>query len=114
MAGASISIVLVSAPSAEVAEQVTRQVVDERLAACGNIVPSVVSIYRWQGAVQRDEEVLVIFKTPSAVAGRLMERVRELHPYDVPEVVVLPVADVLPAYAQWVLDSGPAAEEPAS
>jgi periplasmic divalent cation tolerance protein len=110
MAPASIAVVLVTAPSPEVAEQLTRQVVEERLAACGNIVPSVISIYRWQGAVQREEEVLIIFKTPSAAAGRLMQRVRELHPYDVPEVVVLPVADVLPAYAQWVLDSGPVSE----
>jgi periplasmic divalent cation tolerance protein len=114
MSPPSIAVVLVTAPSSQVAEQITRQVVEEKLAACGNIVPSLVSIYRWEGAVQRDEEVLIIFKTAEAATGRLLQRVRELHPYDVPEAVVLPVADVLPAYAQWVLDSSPATDGPAS
>lgn len=108
MMDGAINVVLVTAPSVEVAAALVTTVVDERLAACGNIVPGIVSIYRWQGAVQRDDEVLVVLKTATGVTGRLMERVQELHPYDVPEVVVLPVADVLPAYAQWVLDSGPA------
>jgi len=107
----AIAVVLVTAPSREVAESLVRTVVEERLAACGNIVPGVVSIYRWQDEVQRDEEVLVVFKVPADVTGRLMERVVELHPYDVPEVVVLPVADVLPAYAAWVLASGPAGSQ---
>ncbi|HSJ25586.1 MAG TPA: divalent-cation tolerance protein CutA [Longimicrobiales bacterium] len=103
-----ISVVLVTAPSAEVAAALVTTVVEERLAACGNIVPGVVSIYRWQDAVQQDDEVLIVLKTAPAVTDRLMDRVRVLHPYDVPEIVVLPVSDVLPAYAQWVLDSGPA------
>lgn len=101
-----IAVALVTAPSQEVAESLVRTVVEERLAACGNIVPGLVSIYRWQGEVQRDQEVLIVFKTPAGATGRLMERVRQLHPYDVPEVVVLQVADVLPAYAAWVLESG--------
>lgn len=101
-----IAVALVTAPSQEVAESLVRTVVGERLAACGNIVPGLVSIYRWQGEVQRDDEVLIVFKTPADETGRLMERVRQLHPYDVPEVVVLKVADVLPAYAAWVLESG--------
>jgi periplasmic divalent cation tolerance protein len=105
MAESTIAVVLVTAPSAQVAELLVRSVVEERLAACGNIVPGVVSIYRWQGAVQRDDEVFITFKTPSAATDRLMRRVQELHPYDVPEIVVLPVADALPAYAQWVVES---------
>jgi periplasmic divalent cation tolerance protein len=104
----SIAVVLVTAPSVPVAEQLVTTVVTERLAACGNIVPGVVSIYRWQDAVQRDDEVLVVFKVAAAATSRLMDRVSELHPYDVPEVVVLNVSAALPAYAQWVLDSGPA------
>jgi periplasmic divalent cation tolerance protein len=102
MAMSDIAVVLVTAPSAEVAERLVRSVVEERLAACGNIVPGVVSIYRWEGSVQRDDEVLITFKTSAGAAGRLMSRVHELHPYDVPEIVVLPVASVLPAYGQWV------------
>jgi periplasmic divalent cation tolerance protein len=100
----------VTAPSAEVAERLVTTAVEERLAACGNIVPGVTSIYRWQEAVQRDAEVLITFKVPAAGADRLMRRVVELHPYDVPEVVVLPAGDVLPAYAQWVADSAPTSE----
>lgn len=95
-------VVLVTAPSQQVAEQIATCVVEERLAACGNIVPGMTSIYRWQGAVQRDAEVLVVFKTREGSARRLMERVNELHPYDVPEAIVLPVADGLPPYLAWI------------
>jgi periplasmic divalent cation tolerance protein len=111
VAHASIAVVLVTAPSAAVAEELVTTLVQERLAACGNIVPGVVSVYRWQDAVERADEVLIVFKVAAAATSRVMARVRELHPYDVPEIVVLPVADVLPAYAQWVLDSGPAPDQ---
>jgi periplasmic divalent cation tolerance protein len=100
-----VGVALVTAPSAAVAEMLVRTIVEERLAACGNIVPGIISIYRWDGAVQRDEEVLIIFKMAMSAAAAFVGRVRELHPYDVPEVVVLQPTDVLPAYARWVLDS---------
>jgi periplasmic divalent cation tolerance protein len=100
-----LAVVLVTAPSQAVAEQLATALVEERLAACGNIVPGVVSIYHWQGAVQRDSEVLVLFKTPAALAARLIERVQQLHPYDVPEAVALESAAVLPSYAAWVAAS---------
>jgi periplasmic divalent cation tolerance protein len=99
------AVVLVTAPSQEVAERLVQAVVEERLAACGNILPGMTSIYRWQGAVQRDAEVLVVLKTGSAVAPRLMERVQELHPYEVPEAIVLPISEGLPAYLAWVAAS---------
>jgi periplasmic divalent cation tolerance protein len=100
-----VAVVLVTAPSQQVAEQLAAALVEERLAACGNVVPGVVSIYRWEGAVQREQEVLVVFKTPTALAARLIERVQQLHPYDVPEAVALRSAEVLPSYAAWVADS---------
>jgi periplasmic divalent cation tolerance protein len=96
-------IVLVTAPSREVAEHLTTTLVEERLAACGNIVPGVTSIYRWQGEVQRDEELMIVFKTAAQTASALMSRVEQLHPYEVPEAVVLPIATGLPPYLAWVM-----------
>jgi periplasmic divalent cation tolerance protein len=96
------AIVLVTAPSREVAEHLVTSVVEERLAACGNIVPGITSIYRWQGAIQKDEELLIVFKTTRAAAAQLMTRVEALHPYDVPEALVLPVEAGLAPYMSWV------------
>jgi periplasmic divalent cation tolerance protein len=97
-----VCVALVTAPSGDVAERIVTAVVDEQLAACGNIVPGLTSIYRWEGAVQRDSEVLILFKTTRAVLPQLLTRVAALHPYDVPEVLALPVAAGLEAYTKWV------------
>jgi periplasmic divalent cation tolerance protein len=102
MSGPAAVVVLATAPSQDAAEQLVTAVVEERLAACGNIVPGVTSIYWWDGAVQRDAEVLIIFKTESSAAPRLMARVAELHPYDVPESLVLPVTAGLAPYLAWI------------
>jgi periplasmic divalent cation tolerance protein len=103
VADEAVALVLVTAPSLEVAEQLTEAVVEERLAACGNIVPGITSIYRWQGAVQKDTEVLIVFKTQTSSAPRLMARVEQLHPYDVPEAVMVPITAGLPSYLAWVV-----------
>jgi periplasmic divalent cation tolerance protein len=100
-----LAVVLVTAPSQQVAEELVTALVEERLAACGNIVPGVLSIYRWQDTVERASEVLVVFKTPASLVSRMMDRVQQLHPYDVPEAISLRAADALPAYAAWVADS---------
>jgi len=97
-----VCVAMVTAPSVDVAERIVTAVVDEQLAACGNIVPGLTSIYRWEGAVQRDSEVLILFKTTRAVLPQLLTRVAALHPYDVPEVLALPVAAGLEAYTKWV------------
>ncbi len=94
--------VLMTAPGADVAEKVVRSLLDERLVACGNIVPGAVSLYRWEGTVHRDEEVLVILKTVHRLVPRVLERARALHPYEVPELLVQEVADGNPAYLDWV------------
>ncbi len=99
---AGVTLVLTTAPDAETGERLVRQLVDERLAACGNLVPGVVSIYRWEGAVQREGEVLVLLKTCGGSVERLFERVVELHPYEVPELLGFPVGAGLAAYCQWV------------
>jgi periplasmic divalent cation tolerance protein len=101
----AVVVVLVTAPSQEVAESLVTRLVEERLAACGNIVPGMTSIYWWDGAVQRDTEVLIVFKTEQAAAPRLMARVQDLHPYDTPESLVLPVVAGLERYLKWVAAS---------
>ncbi len=76
--------------------------VAERLVACGNIVPGVRSIYRWKGEVQDEAEELVWMETRADRVEALMRRITELHPYEVPKVVTLTPAEVLPAYLSWV------------
>ena len=92
-------------PDLETARTGARTLVEERLVACGNIVPGVESIYRWEGKVETGEEVLVIFKTTAGNYPALETRVRALHPYEVPEVLAVRVADGLPAYLRWVVES---------
>lgn len=98
-------MVVVTAPSHDAADGIVTTIVEERLAACGNIVPGVTSVYRWKGAVQRDSEVLILFKTTRAVLAQMMTRVSEIHPYDVPEVLAVPVTAGLEAYTAWVAAS---------
>lgn len=94
--------VLITAPDAATAETLARTLVEERLVACANLVPGVVSIYRWQGEVERAEEILLVLKTVAARTEELRERAVELHPYEVPEVLVLPVEGGHGAYLDWV------------
>jgi periplasmic divalent cation tolerance protein len=101
----STHIALSTAPNEEVARTLVRTLVEERIVACGNIVPGVNSIYRWQGAVSEEPEVLIVFKTSAAAWPRLQERLPELHPYDTPELLLVSVADGLAPYLQWVTDS---------
>ena len=98
-----VRVVLVTAPDEEVAGSLARALVTERLAACANLVPRVRSIYRWEGEVQDDPEVLIVLKTREDRCDALAARVRDLHPYDVPEVVVLPVGGGSRAYLEWVI-----------
>ncbi|MGQ0561747.1 MAG: divalent-cation tolerance protein CutA [Gemmatimonadota bacterium] len=98
-------VLLMTAPNAQVAESIVGSLVAERLIACGNITVPVVSIYRWQGETERASEVLVIMKTTEAVVARVAERVAELHPYEVPEVLSLGVLEGHAPYLGWVRDS---------
>jgi periplasmic divalent cation tolerance protein len=98
----AVSVVLVTAP-ADAADRIVTAVVQERLAACGTIVPGVTSVYRWQGTVQRESEVLIVFKTAAARQVELAQRITELHPYEVPEVLALPVGAGTAPYVDWVL-----------
>lgn len=97
-----VRVVLVTAPDAESAGRLARALVDERLAACVNLVPGVRSIYRWQGRVTEDEELLLVIKTRAGRAAALAARVRDLHPYAVPEVLELAAVGGSEAYLEWV------------
>ena len=90
---------------AEEAERIGQTVVDERLAACNNILAPIRSIYRWKGAIESVEEVAAILKTSTDRADALMTRIAALHSYEVPCVVTWPIDKVLGHYADWVEDS---------
>jgi periplasmic divalent cation tolerance protein len=106
----SHAVVLVTASSAEEAERIGRALVDERLAACANVVPGVVSTYWWQGRVEAAEEALIILKTRQDLVGRLTDRVKALHSYTVPEVIALPIVEGNPDYLRWIDESVAAGE----
>ncbi len=95
-------VVLVTAPSPDRAAEIARALVDERLAACGNVVAGLRSIYRWEGKVQDEEEALLLLKTTRARFDALRDRVLALHPYEVPEVIALPVEAGSARYLAWI------------
>lgn len=94
-------LTLCTAPAAH-AESIARALVDERVAACVNVVPGVVSIYRWKGEVTRDDEVLLVIKTRDDKLAALQEAIARVHPYEVPEILTLAPSDVNEPYARWV------------
>jgi periplasmic divalent cation tolerance protein len=91
--------------TAEDAERISRALVERRLAACVNVVPGVVSVYRWKGNVLRDEERLLVIKTRAARLEALREALVALHPYDLPELVALPIEAGHEPYLAWLDDS---------
>lgn len=95
-------IVFTTLPSAEQAAAVARALVEEGLAACGNVVPAVRSIYRWQGKLQDDAEALLLLKTRADLLAALESRLRELHPYEVPELLAVPVDHGFRGYLEWI------------
>ncbi len=97
-----ISIVLVTAGSEEEAATIGRTLIEERLAACANMVPRIRSIYRWKGKIYDEQEFLIIIKTRTSLFEAVQKRVKELHSYEVPEIVSFPVALGLPQYLEWV------------
>jgi len=92
-------------PDAEVARRISNQLVSERFAACANIFASVESIYRWQEKIESGNETLVFFKVSEDRQSAFQDKLRSLHPYDVPEIIFVPVAGGLPEYLQWVSEN---------
>lgn len=99
---APIITALTTAPSAETAKRLVRTLVERRVIACGTVLPGAVSTYWWQGAVAEEEEVVVVMKTTVERWSELAAILPGLHPYEVPELIALPVADGHPPYLEWV------------
>ena len=97
-----VRVLLSTAPDSATADRLARTLVDERLAACVNVVPGVRSTYRWQGAVEAADELLLVIKTTAAAADAAAARLEALHPYDVPEVLVLTPGAGSTAYLAWI------------
>lgn len=100
-----VLVVLCTAGDLETATRIARTLVEQRLAACVNLVPGLRSIYRWEGAVQEDLEVLLVVKTTASRSGELQEAIRRIHPYDIPEIVALEAREVEARYAGWLRSS---------
>jgi len=101
-ADTSVIFVYVTAPSFDVAEKIALTAVNENLAACGNILPGMTSIYKWQGKTEQAQEIVLILKTRAVLFEKLSARIAALHPYDVPCIVALPVSAGLPSYLSWI------------
>ena len=95
-------ILVCSCPEPETARTLAERLVDERLAACVNILPGVTSIYRWENQIQSDGEALLLIKTSAGRVSALTERLHELHPYEVPEIIAVPITEGLSDYLSWV------------
>jgi periplasmic divalent cation tolerance protein len=95
-------VVLVTAPEGAAAETLAHALVAEGLAACVNRLPGVESTYRWEGRVQTDRETLLVIKTTALAYPALERRIRDLHPYDTPEVIALPIARGSEPYLAWL------------
>jgi periplasmic divalent cation tolerance protein len=98
-------IVLTTLPADADGQAFARGIVEDRLAACVNLLPPMDSIYLWEGSIEHETERQVVMKTSRERVGELWDRVRELHPYEVPEFLVLPIVDGNEAYLRWLADS---------
>ncbi len=106
-------VVLVTCGSNEEAERIARALVEARLAACVNILGPVRSIYRWEGKLNDDQEVLLLIKTSRALFDQVRHTVEKAHSYEVPEVICLPIIDGAPNYLNWLTDSVSEPPQPA-
>ena len=100
-----ILLALSTFPDAETARKVVREIIDLRLAACGNVLPQVHSIYSWKGKVETGDEALVIFKLPASRYNSFQTKLCALHPYEVPEIISFEIGNCLPDYLNWVIES---------
>ncbi|MGR8948264.1 MAG: divalent-cation tolerance protein CutA [Gammaproteobacteria bacterium] len=95
-------IVLCSCPNHESAEQIASALVEQRLAACVNIIPGVQSVYRWEGNIAKDEELLLVVKTAVDSYDDLQASIVDMHPYELPEVIAVSIERGLSGYLQWI------------
>ena len=95
-------IVLTTCPDEACAERIARALVEEGLAACVNILPPMRSVYRWKGKIEDATELLLVIKSTVARFPAIRERLRDLHPYELPEIIAVPIVDGLPEYLAWL------------
>jgi periplasmic divalent cation tolerance protein len=100
-----VLLALSTFPDAETARQISNQLVSENFAACANVLPTVESIYRWQKKIETGNETLVFFKLSEDRQSAFQDKLRSLHPYEVPEIIFIPVSGGLPDYLRWVVDN---------
>jgi periplasmic divalent cation tolerance protein len=100
-----ILLALSTFPDADTARQISDELVTGRFAACANILPSVESIYRWKDKIESGNETLVFFKLSEDRRSAFQDKLRSIHPYDVPEIVFLPISGGLPEYLRWVTEN---------
>lgn len=98
----SVLLVITQVPDADTAQKIARSLVERKLAACVNILAPCQSIYNWQGAVEDSSEIPLLIKTTAARYGALEAAISAMHPYELPEIVALPLSHGLPEYMQWV------------
>lgn len=101
------SVILSTVPDEPKAREIAQDLVSNQLAACVNIVPGVLSVYRWRGIIESSTELLLVIKTRSSLAASAMAKLRELHPYEVPEAIELAVESGLKPYLDWLADETP-------
>ncbi len=94
-------VVITTLPNEEKAKEIARRLVDERLVACAWVAQKVKSFYIWKDRLEEDEEVVVVLKVPEKTFERAVKRLRDLHPYEVPEIMAFEANYVLPEYAKW-------------
>ena len=100
-----ILLALSTFPDAETARKISNQLVTEKFAACANILPAVESIYRWKEKIESGNEILVLFKLSENRQSAFQEKLRSLHPYEVPEIIFVPISSGLPEYLHWVTEN---------
>lgn len=96
------TLIFCTVPTEESAQKIARALVEEHLAACVSILPGLRSVYRWENDICDDPELLLLIKTRRDIFGRLARRLHELHPYEVPEILSLALADASPAFLDWI------------
>lgn len=103
-AGGEAILILVTVPSREEADKIARRVVEDRLAACVNIVPQVRSLFTWEGKLSQEDEVLLVMKSRRSRFPELADTVKELHSYSVPEIIAVPILEGTADYLHWIAD----------
>ena len=98
----SALIVITHTPDRDVAQKIARALIERKLAACVNILAECTSVYRWQGKLETATEVPLLIKTRAAIYGDVEAAIKNLHPYELPEIVAVPIERGLPAYLEWV------------